>query len=155
MDRFPTSEERRKRLMIETELSKGKLLVHFDPRDENVIVPEAFKSDPVLALNFSHHFPFANTTLAPLTLEANLSFSGERCWCSVPYHSIFCITQVSDNEQHWFPESLPEELRSAINGEHNVTEVDTLVDPDIETLSDEAEAPIAPAPKVSHLKLVK
>ena len=151
MDRLPTAEERRKRQMIETELSKGKLLVHFDPREEDVLVPEAFKSDPVLALNFSHHFPFANTTLAPLALEANLSFSGERCWCAVPYASIFCITQVSDQEQHWFPESLPEELRKAIDGAHD--NVDAIHE--AEASRDDAETVPGPVPKVSHLKLVK
>lgn len=152
MDRLPTSEERRKRALIESGLGKGKLLVHFDPRDAGVEVPEAFKSEPVLALNFSHHFPFANTSLTPLALEATLSFSGERCWCAVPYGAIFCITQVSNSEQQWFPESLPEELRSAINGEVK----DGLVESDSEALHDLAEKPSAhPVVKGSHLKLVK
>jgi hypothetical protein len=155
MDRFPTPEERRRRKIIETELNKGKVLVHFDPRYENVRVPENLKSEPVLALNFSHHFPLANTTLAPLSLEANLSFSGVRYWCAVTYESIFCISPVSDKQPHWFLDSLPEEFRSAISGQADIVAPDRLAEPDIEAPHDEAGAPDASEAKVSHLKLVK
>lgn len=152
MDRLPTTLERRKRTLIESELQKGKLLVHFDPRGESVQVPDDLKGDPILALNFSHHFPFANTTVAPLTLQANLSFGGVRQWCEVPYDAIFCITQTSDNEQHWFEESLPRELRATLSGNSTPPETeDGEATPatKVDTVQTDATR------QVSHLKLVK
>lgn len=115
MNRLPTLTERRKRTRIEDELKKGKLLVHLDPRDATVDVPQHLKEQPALGLNFSHQFPFANTTVGPLSISANLSFSGERYLCVVPFNSIFCITQTSTRHQEWFAESLPQELHSWIN----------------------------------------
>ena len=115
MNRLPTLTERRKRTRIEDELKKGKLLVHLDPRDSMVDVPEHLRSQPALGLNFSHQFPFANTTVGPLSISANLSFGGERYLCIVPFNSIFCITQTSTRHQEWFAESLPQELQSWLN----------------------------------------
>ena len=151
-DRLPTSLERRKRDLIESELQKGKLLVHFDPRSETVHVPSEFKTDPVLALNFSHQFPFANTTLAPLTLQANLSFGGVRHWCEVPYDAIFCLTQSSDSEQYWFEESLPAELQATLSGNNQTPgarEEEAESTPKADTITADTSR------AGSHLKLVK
>jgi hypothetical protein len=152
MDRLPTTLERRKRTLIESELQKGKLLVHFDPRGPTVEVPKDFKVDPVLALNFSHQFPFANTTVTPLTLQANLSFGGVRHWCEIPYAAIFCVTQASDNEQHWFEDSLPEELRQTLSGNGvtaEMSEDEATPAPKADTITSDTSS------RVSHLKLVK
>ena len=112
MNRLPTLTERRKRIAIETELQKGKLLIHLDPRKEGVEVPEDLKEQPVLGLHFSHHFPFANTEVGPLALSANLSFGGIRFACVIPYEAVFCLTQTTSREQTWFSESLPKELQT-------------------------------------------
>ena len=111
MNRFPNTDERRKREVIQAELDKGKLLIHLDPSADAVLVPHEYKDESVLALNFSHHFPFANTTVGPFAIEANLSFGGQRFQCSIPYAAVFCITQTTTNQQTWFPESLPESLK--------------------------------------------
>ena len=115
MTRLPTLTERRKRISIESELQKGKLLVHLDPRKEGVRVPEELMNQPVLGLNFSRHFPFANTEVGPVALSASLSFGGVRYDCVVPYDAIFCVTQTASREQTWFSESLPDELQSWLN----------------------------------------
>lgn len=148
MNRLPTLTERRKRTRIEDELKKGKLLVHLDPRDETVDVPPHLKEQPTLGLNFSHQFPFANTTVGPLSISASLSFGGERYLCVVPFRSIFCITQTSTHHQEWFAESLPHELQSWLNSSNSATE-DGIGSKSESSIGDEHTAK-----QTSHLKLV-
>lgn len=115
MSRLPTLTERKKRIQVEQELQKGKVLVHLDPRNPDVDVPDNLREQPVLALNFSHQFPFANIEIGPVFLSASLSFGGERYHCKVPYSSIFCLTQTTSRKQHWFADSLPNELQTWLN----------------------------------------
>ncbi|MGB0647899.1 MAG: ClpXP protease specificity-enhancing factor SspB [Bradymonadia bacterium] len=152
MDRLPTFAEREKRSLIEKLLDEGKILVHFDPRTDGSDVPDGYEAEPAMALNFSHHFPFANITTTPHTIEANLSFGGVRHWCVVPLESIFSITACSTEKQVWYEDALPKELLAAIEPTPETDMIDAEHSYDLES------SEISSTPKTTgspHLKLVK
>ena len=152
MTRLPTFAEREKRSLIEKLLDEGKILVHFDPRVDGADVPDGYEAEPAMALNFSHHFPFANITTTLHTIEANLSFGGVRHWCVVPLEAIFSITACSTEKQVWFEDALPQELLAAIDPgpERDVAEESPAYELEATDITAEPKSIGGP-----HLKLVK
>lgn len=96
-------------------LDLGIAMVHLDPRRDGVQVPERFRKDPVLRLNFAYGFRLPALTIDDEGIYAILNFQGERAACNIPWAAVFAITapEHEHNGRLW-PEDVPEEVVSEL-----------------------------------------
>lgn len=92
-------------------MEQGIAMVHLDPRKEGVQVPERFRHDPVLRLNFAYGFRLPALTVDDEGVYAILNFQGERAACNIPWSAVFAITAPEHpGLGHLWPEDVPQEL---------------------------------------------
>ena len=95
-------------------LDDGLVMVHVDPRGADVIVPQRFKSDPVLRLNLAYMFRLPALDIGAEGIYAVLSFDKQNFGCTLPWSCVFAVTRPDANHEGivW-PESAPAELRGS------------------------------------------
>lgn len=94
-------------------LEDGVTALHFDARAPGVSVPERFRSDPWLVLNYSYRYNVADFTFDENEVRATLQFGGQPHLCIVPWKAVFAITDEARSQgQHW-QEDLPTDSRRA------------------------------------------
>lgn len=95
-------------------LDNGLVMVHLDPRGDDVIVPQRFKSDPVLRLNLAYMFRLPALDIGAEGIYAVLSFDKQNFGCTLPWSCVFAVTRPDANHEGivW-PESAPAELRGS------------------------------------------
>ena len=120
-------------------LDRGLVMVHLDPRGEDVLVPEWLKGDPTLRLNIAYGFNLPALDIDEVGIYAVLSFSGQNHGCTIPWSAVFAITLPQDQHdgQVW-PSSLPKEL------------IDTIAA--VEAVSEEVEVSQGGGPKLRIVK---
>lgn len=74
-------------------LERGKLQVYLDPRVDGVVVPEQFKSDSVLVLNFSKLFRPGDVYADKNGIGQTLSFDGNEFKCHIPHLAMMAVLQ--------------------------------------------------------------
>lgn len=162
--RFPTEQERKKRARLDEMLNEGLVLVHLDARHEGVDVPEHLKSELALILSLSRRFGLEVFELGPLAVRASLSFGGVRHMCVLPWEAIFGLTIQATGAQTVFPESLPTEIRVALQSrsEAEASEVSGIEEElegseveDLEPPGEDSPPEDDPPPRGGHLRLVK
>lgn len=89
-------------------LDDGLVMVHVDPRGADVIVPQRFKSDPVLRLNLAYMFRLPALDIGAEGIYAVLSFDKQNFGCTLPWSCVFAVTRPDANHEGivW-PESAP------------------------------------------------
>lgn len=123
------------------------VLVHLDPKNKDLYVPEHLAGDPSITLKLSRYFR-GNLELNSDTICAELLFGGEYFTCVIPYDCIWGCTSESGENIIW-PESTPEEvLRSILETARTEDTVSA-------TTTDESSADDAALPKKGHLRRVK
>lgn len=93
-------------------LDRGLVMVHLDPRPEDVIVPGYLKADPVLRLNLAYGFRLPALDIGAEGVYAVLSFNKQNFGCTLPWHAVFALTRPDNGHDGMvWPGSLPPELR--------------------------------------------
>ena len=127
--------------------SEDYVLVHLDPKNKDLYVPDHLAGDPSITLKLSRYFR-GNLELNSDTISAELLFGGEYFTCVIPYDCIWGCTSESGENIIW-PESTPEEvLRSILETARTEETVST-------STADENTADEAELPKKGHLRRVK
>jgi hypothetical protein len=85
------------RNMIQAALLDGKVDVGIimDPRPINppLMIPDQFRNAPAMTLSLSWNFPDADMVFNDESVDATLSFSGQRFRCSIPYRDVYALKQ--------------------------------------------------------------
>ncbi len=84
------------------------VLVHFDPKNKDVIIPTHLSNDPSVTLKLSRYFR-GNLEINEDRVAADLLFSGTYFTCVIPYEAIWGCTSEGGENIIW-PESTPEEV---------------------------------------------
>lgn len=112
MDEFLNAHKRQKILEL---LDRGLVMLHLDPRHEDVVVPEHFRSQPVLRLNIAYAFNLPALDIGADDIYAVLSFDRRNFGCTVPWAALFAASLPQDaHEGVVWPTSLPPELDEAV-----------------------------------------
>jgi len=103
--------EKRHHLEQMLDTGRGLVMIHLDPRRDEVQVPPQFTSDPVLRLNLAYGFNLPALDIDDGGVYAMLSFGGRRFGCNMPWSAIFALTMPEEAHRGvvW-PEDLPPEL---------------------------------------------
>ncbi|MGI5863807.1 MAG: ClpXP protease specificity-enhancing factor SspB [Myxococcales bacterium] len=120
---------REKMQRLEEALERGVVMLHLDARRPGVVVPEQFRQDFQLRLNFSYRFDPPDLTVGEWGVRETLSFRSQRFKVAIPWSAIFAITSNVQPETAWlYPEDMPEELLEAAARSHGLTgeEIDEL-----------------------------
>jgi hypothetical protein len=125
-------------------LDRAEARVHLDARHEGVQLPERFRSEAHLRLDYGYGFqpPIPDLTVDDNGISATLSFNRVPFRTFVPWGAIYLIADFDGNGAVW-QEDIPTDLKMDVPAEADVPE---------------PEAPPEPPPKKprpSHLKLVK
>lgn len=103
-----------KRRQLLDMLDKGLVMIHLDPRPEEVIVPAWLKTEPVLRLNLAYGFRLPALDVGADGVYAVLSFNRQNFGCTIPWGAVFALTMPDNGHDGMlWPSSLPEELRPA------------------------------------------
>lgn len=103
-----------KRRKVLEMLDAGLVMLHLDPRSPEVVVPQRFKSDPVLRLNIAYGFRLPALEVGAEGIYAVLSFDRQNFGCTLPWSSIFAVTRPDfGHDGIVWPESVPPELRAS------------------------------------------
>lgn len=95
-------------------IDRGLVMVTLDARADGVHVPEHLRSEPQLALNFSHRFGIEDFTYDEQGVRASLSFSGQDVFCDVPWSAVWMMRSQVDGELAISPDSVPPEIQAAL-----------------------------------------
>lgn len=175
-----------KRRQLLDMLDKGLVMIHLDPRPEEVIVPAWLKTEPVLRLNLAYGFRLPALDVGADGIYAVLSFNRQNFGCTIPWGAVFALTMPDNGHDGMlWPTSLPDELKPAgevaeagavalkpvvrptavaaavAPGPEPTSAAPSLAEPAPGAPADHTAdlptpaAPQDPAPKRSHLRLVK
>ena len=156
VERFPTEAELSKRRVIQDLLQSGMITIQLDPRREGVSVPAEYAGQAALTLNLSHAFRLDVFEFGAFSVKANLSFSGVRHLCVLPYAAIYAVVSQAEGKHLLFPEDVPVELMGDFLIEKQTTEEG---DPAAELgqagKADEDDSASKPSTERPHLRLIK
>lgn len=103
-----------KRRQLLDMLDKGLVMIHLDPRPEEVIVPSYLKTEPVLRLNLAYGFRLPALDVGAEGIYTVLSFNRQNFGCTIPWGAVFALTMPDNGHDGiLWPTSLPVELRPA------------------------------------------
>jgi stringent starvation protein B len=138
-------------------LGRGVTALHLDPRKPGVQVPEKFRSDPWLVLNYAYNFGLGDFTIDDDVVVATLSFNRRDFLCRVPWSAVFAITDVGRTDGKYWPEDVPPEVVS-----NRVQAADEAEGGEGGEAAEAAEAAkatkaaeVTTAPRRGHLRVVK
>lgn len=108
-------------------LSKGSLLIHLDPRVNDVVVPPWMRHQAKLVLQVGLDMPIP---ILDLRVDENgifgtLSFSRTPFACNVPWNAIFALVGDEGRGMVW-PESMPDEILKEMDGDATVLKSNTV-----------------------------
>lgn len=88
-------------------LQGGIASVYLDPRVSGVRVPDNFKGQELLVLNYSYRYHIADFNFDDNCIVASLSFSGYPFQCVVPWDAIMGIGNNAEDVFYSFVQQLP------------------------------------------------
>jgi stringent starvation protein B len=93
-------------------LERSNVFVHLDPRQESVVVPEAFKKQPqlVLQVGLDMAVRIPDLRVDDQGMSCTLSFSREPFFCVVPWASVFALVGNNGQGMVW-PDDMPAEVQ--------------------------------------------
>ena len=97
-------------------LGRGVALIHLDARHGGVAVPEQHAGDPHLRLNLSLLYGIPDLLVDDEKVQATLSFRGRPFQCKLPWSAVFGITSDATGDGQVWPEDLPGEVISQLEG---------------------------------------
>lgn len=92
-------------------LEQATVLVHLDPRGEQVQVPPWFKRQPQLVLQIGLNMPkpIPDLNVDDQGISCTLSFSNSPHYCYLPWASVYALIGASGRGMVW-PEDVPKEV---------------------------------------------
>lgn len=92
-------------------LEQATVLVHLDPRGEQVIVPPWFKRQPQLVLQIGLNMPkpIPDLNVDDEGISCTLSFSNTPYFCKLPWSSVYALIGQSGRGMVW-PDDVPKEV---------------------------------------------
>ncbi|RYZ07090.1 MAG: hypothetical protein EOO73_13585 [Myxococcales bacterium] len=92
-------------------LEQATVLVHLDPRGEQVQVPAWFKRQPQLVLQIGLNMPkpIPDLTVDDAGISCTLSFSNTPHYCHLPWASVYALIGASGRGMVW-PDDVPKEV---------------------------------------------
>jgi hypothetical protein len=103
-----------KRRQLLDMLDKGLVMLHLDPRPEEVAVPAHLKTEPILRLNLAYGFRLPALDVGAEGVYAVLSFNRANFGCTIPWSAVFAMTTPDNGHDGvMWPDSLPPELKPA------------------------------------------
>ncbi|NUO50963.1 MAG: hypothetical protein HOV80_19080 [Polyangiaceae bacterium] len=114
-------------------LEQGAIFVHLDPRRDKVVVPQSYRSQPELVLQFGLNMRIAipDLEVGDEAIAGTLSFARRPFWCWIPWEAVFAIVDPNRRGAAW-PEDAPADAKAA----------------------QEQKAAAPPNPKRAHLRAV-
>jgi stringent starvation protein B len=93
-------------------LERSNVFVHLDPRQEAVVVPEAFKKQAqlVLQVGLDMAVRIPDLRVDDQGMSCTLSFSREPFFCVVPWASVFALVGNNGQGMVW-PDDMPAEVQ--------------------------------------------
>lgn len=93
-------------------LERSNVFVHLDPRQEAVVVPEAFKKQAqlVLQVGLDMAVRIPDLRVDDHGMSCTLSFSREPFFCVVPWASVFALVGNNGQGMVW-PDDMPAEVQ--------------------------------------------
>jgi len=91
--------------VMEKLLDAGIVMVHLIPGLLGVKVPAAFKSQPILRLNFSYRFGISDFMVDERGVRASLSFGGVNHFCDIPWGAVLAISSTPADEMYVWVEN--------------------------------------------------
>lgn len=88
------------------------VLVHVNPKNKDLVVPEYLTKDPSVTLKLSRYFR-GKLEVGNEVVEVDLLFGGKYFTCVIPYDAIWGCTSEKGENVIW-PESTPEEVLKSI-----------------------------------------
>ena len=88
------------------------VLVHLNPKNKDLIVPDHLAQDPSVTLKLSRYFR-GQLEINEDGISAELLFGGSYFTCSIPYDALWGCTSEQGENIIW-PESTPEEVLKGI-----------------------------------------
>ncbi len=115
-------------------LEHGAIFVHLDPRRDKVVVPQSYRAQPELVLQFglNMRIPIPDLEVGDEAIAGTLSFARRPFWCWIPWEAVFAIVDPDRRGAAW-PEDAPTDAKAA---------------------AQQKAAAAAPNPKRSHLRAV-
>lgn len=110
-----------KRLVTLNIIQESNVLIFFDPRDENVTVPDVLRDKKRTALEFGLDLPkpILDLVINEMGIGGTLSFGGKEYYCWVPWDKVFCITvSGTDRGKEWV-DDIPSDDELLINALSN------------------------------------
>lgn len=92
-------------------LEQATVLVHLDPRGEQVMVPPWFKRQPQLVLQIGLNMPkpIPDLNVDDEGISCTLSFSNTPHYCKLPWSSVYALIGASGRGMVW-PDDVPKEV---------------------------------------------
>ena len=92
-------------------LEQATVLVHLDPRGEQVQVPTWFKRQPQLVLQIGLNMPkpIPDLTVDDAGISCTLSFSNTPHYCHLPWAAVYALIGASGRGMVW-PDDVPKEV---------------------------------------------
>lgn len=92
-------------------LEQATVLVHLDPRGEQVQVPPWFKRQPQLVLQIGLNMPkpIPDLNVDDQGISCTLSFSNSPHYCHLPWSSVYALIGASGRGMVW-PDDVPKEV---------------------------------------------
>jgi stringent starvation protein B len=92
-------------------LEQATVLVHLDPRGEQVQVPAWFKRQPQLVLQIGLNMPkpIPDLTVDDAGISCTLSFSNTPHYCHLPWAAVYALIGASGRGMVW-PDDVPKEV---------------------------------------------
>ena len=90
------------------------MLVHLDPRRDGVVVPQHFRRQPQLVLQFGMNLvvPIRDLDVNEEGLSGTLSFNRSPCWCYLPWSAVYALVGEDGRGMVW-PDDVPPEIAAA------------------------------------------
>lgn len=106
-----TAEQSAEKTRIFGELIElGTVMVTMDARPDSVLVPDEFKDEFRLNLNFCFSFGIPDFEFDDRGVRASLSFGGVDVRCEVPWDAVYMLRSHVKNDVVLFPNDFPPEM---------------------------------------------
>lgn len=94
-------------------LERSGVFVHLDPRIQGVIVPDGFRRQPELVLQFGLNMavPIKDLEVDDEAVSGTLSFARRPFWVKVPWSAIYALVSDEDQRGMVWPEDAPRESK--------------------------------------------
>jgi stringent starvation protein B len=94
-------------------LEQSGVFVHLDPRIQGVVVPDGFRRQPELVLQFGLNMavPIKDLDVDDEAVSGTLSFARRPFWVKVPWSAIYALVSDEDHRGMVWPEDAPRESK--------------------------------------------